>query len=676
MQSGRHVSGLPHHRSWSAGSGRCCWFVTSPAGRSRFLRARALARRDQPADAVAAVAGAGVGRHRRAAHLPRGAAARRVLADAEGHRPAADHRGMRSYGRRWLCEEVSRSPVERAGRRTRRVAATRRCAGRIRSARGRNAPHADLERSTPRCTRSRPMPRRRLRRPSRRATRCRSRSSRRAWGNAVAASTTGSRRPVTSSSATGKGSPAWGPLPTRSPRCPHWADSTSTSTPTRRSAAQRATTAQDALRCFVAPPVRRGLPTSSSSPDRFEPAYRELDKLTATERSEFALTALLRGIGCESESIERRRGHAARPARSARGAAARSAVARVAASRRWWWRWRHRTRVPARSRRRSSAVARSAVCAAAVCARGRAHAPRMDPRAARRVAGAADPRRRARRRRRDRAGGAGAGAARVRRPRLRAGGPSRASSRGRSSASSWAASATTRSAACSDHLLALRALLEPEGPRSGRLAGRVAALCATEPERGAATERVAHAISLEQTVIAGMPVGEDAAAARGRDRGASARAAAGRDLRSSATRARRARRLAAVHEQGQAEPAGEVRRRALACGRRWPTNLFDSLEDYCATEGATLAARRRRLAQRTSATRAQPVEVVDLVPGSGTATGSTPSAPRRRSSEAASAAAIAASCATLSATRPARRSPRSGSSVPGSTSPRVPRARG
>jgi hypothetical protein len=37
--------------------------------------------------------------------------------------------------------------------------------------------------------------------------------------------------------------------------------------------------------------------------------------------------------------------------------------------------------------------------------------------------------------------------------------------------------------ALTDHLLALRALLEPEGPQSGRLAGRVAALCATEDQR-------------------------------------------------------------------------------------------------------------------------------------------------------------------------------------------------
>ena len=55
-----------------------------------------------------------------------------------------------------------------------------------------------------------------------------------------------------------------------------------------------------------------------------------------------------------------------------------------------------------------------------------------------------------------------------------------------------------------DHLLALRALLEPEGPQSGRLAGRVAALCATEEQRNAVTERVAHAVSLERSVISGL----------------------------------------------------------------------------------------------------------------------------------------------------------------------------
>ncbi len=55
-----------------------------------------------------------------------------------------------------------------------------------------------------------------------------------------------------------------------------------------------------------------------------------------------------------------------------------------------------------------------------------------------------------------------------------------------------------------DHLLALRALLEPEGPGSGRLAQRLAAICATPEQRAALAERTAHAISLERGVIAGL----------------------------------------------------------------------------------------------------------------------------------------------------------------------------
>jgi hypothetical protein len=55
----------------------------------------------------------------------------------------------------------------------------------------------------------------------------------------------------------------------------------------------------------------------------------------------------------------------------------------------------------------------------------------------------------------------------------------------------------------SDHLLALRALLEPEGPASGLLAGRIAALCATPERRVRMTERMARAQRLERAVIAG-----------------------------------------------------------------------------------------------------------------------------------------------------------------------------
>ncbi len=62
--------------------------------------------------------------------------------------------------------------------------------------------------------------------------------------------------------------------------------------------------------------------------------------------------------------------------------------------------------------------------------------------------------------------------------------------------------------ALTDYLLALRALLEPEGPSSGRLAGRLAAICAKPEDRAAVAERVAHAISLERAVIGGIAPAE------------------------------------------------------------------------------------------------------------------------------------------------------------------------
>jgi hypothetical protein len=58
--------------------------------------------------------------------------------------------------------------------------------------------------------------------------------------------------------------------------------------------------------------------------------------------------------------------------------------------------------------------------------------------------------------------------------------------------------------ALTDYLLALRAVLEPEGPGSGMLARRLAAICAVADERGALAERIAHTISLERAVIAGL----------------------------------------------------------------------------------------------------------------------------------------------------------------------------
>jgi hypothetical protein len=59
--------------------------------------------------------------------------------------------------------------------------------------------------------------------------------------------------------------------------------------------------------------------------------------------------------------------------------------------------------------------------------------------------------------------------------------------------------------ALTDFLLALRALLEPEGPHTGRLAGRLAALCAAPADRAGLAERTAQAVALEQSLITGAP---------------------------------------------------------------------------------------------------------------------------------------------------------------------------
>ncbi len=60
--------------------------------------------------------------------------------------------------------------------------------------------------------------------------------------------------------------------------------------------------------------------------------------------------------------------------------------------------------------------------------------------------------------------------------------------------------------ALSDYLLALRALLEPEGAGSGRLAQRLAVICAPPEGRTALAARAADAIALERSVIAGLSV--------------------------------------------------------------------------------------------------------------------------------------------------------------------------
>ena len=66
-----------------------------------------------------------------------------------------------------------------------------------------------------------------------------------------------------------------------------------------------------------------------------------------------------------------------------------------------------------------------------------------------------------------------------------------------------------RAEGLTDHLLALRALLEPEGPQSGRLAGRVAALCAPAVERAAHIARIGHTLQLERSLVVGVGVPDE-----------------------------------------------------------------------------------------------------------------------------------------------------------------------
>jgi hypothetical protein len=58
--------------------------------------------------------------------------------------------------------------------------------------------------------------------------------------------------------------------------------------------------------------------------------------------------------------------------------------------------------------------------------------------------------------------------------------------------------------ALTDHLLALRALLEPEGPASSRLPQRLALICARPQERAKLAERMAIAVALEGSTATGM----------------------------------------------------------------------------------------------------------------------------------------------------------------------------
>jgi len=71
--------------------------------------------------------------------------------------------------------------------------------------------------------------------------------------------------------------------------------------------------------------------------------------------------------------------------------------------------------------------------------------------------------------------------------------------------------------ALTDVLLALRALLEPEGTASARLGGRLSALCAATGDDGVLVAEVAQAVALERSAmggLAGAPEATEALVAR------------------------------------------------------------------------------------------------------------------------------------------------------------------
>ncbi len=267
---------------------------------------------------------------------------------------------------------------------------------------------------------------------------------------------------------------------------------------------------QDALRCFTCRVFDGAGEDFELSPERFESAYRELAAGTGTQAGEIALLALLRGIGCESPEITLAEGVILAPlARmdvlppdplwrrddARRDGCLRTVVALVPGPGEIGEALERLGDLQTALRLYAPGISLAPL--AWIRAEGAAWRPLPIP-----------------------GGGRSDGSVLIapeQEDELRAFANLISRRRPAVGELAWALErfelALERSDALgglTDNLLALRALLEPEGPRSGRLAGRIAALCAEPHERIAATERVARAISLERSLIAGVSVGEHA----------------------------------------------------------------------------------------------------------------------------------------------------------------------
>ena len=153
---------------------------------------------------------------------------------------------------------------------------------------------------------------------------------------------------------------------------------------------------------------------------------------------------------------------------------------------------------------------------------------------------------------------AGGRAARLLQPRLAPAPRTATSSRGPCGASSWAASARARYEALSDHLLALRALLEPEGPASGMLAGRLVGAVRDPGGARELTERVVQAQALERADHRGHGRRARGGRTSRANRRPPARAPARRDLRPPRPEARRARRRRCWNLRRRPRPSGSA----------------------------------------------------------------------------------------------------------------------
>jgi hypothetical protein len=346
--------------------------------------------------------------------------------------------------------------------------------------------------------------------------------------------------------------------------------------------------AQDCLRCF-AHRVFNGDPGEFElEPDRFEPAFRELHQATVQDRSELAVTALLRGIECVSGEIELAEGmllvpldrlEALPPDAAWREPAGPATVVAL---------------VPGggpdaleevmiRLRDLQTALrlyAPGIALAPLAWIRGQREAWRALP-----IPGA----------------GLGDGALAIddsQEGELRAFVELIARRRPDEGELAWVLDRFELGcerdeplSGLTDHLLALRVLLEPEGPRSGRLAGRIAALCALPHERIEVTERIARAISLEQSVVAGVPLGADApalAAEIEQHLRALLRDVICGHLAPELAELADSLLWEAAHPQVEPQPDPEdlVIRRAAARPAQRRDDLFSAVDgDYCAAEG-------------------------------------------------------------------------------------------